>query len=213
MVIKEKLKCIIRVILYSWRFPRDIIYLFLYLGYWKSTWRFYGLPLIKKHPKSTIKIGRRWIACSNPKYNSLGVFQRVTIKVLAPNASLIIGENVGMSGVSISCCCSIIIGNDTLLGSGVILADSDAHAVHPHYRNNPDYVHFAPIVVGSSVFIGARAIVLKGVTIGDGAVIGAGSVVTKNVPPMKIVAGNPSKIVGDVNDEKYLKKYVLNSYE
>jgi maltose O-acetyltransferase len=53
----------------------------------------------------------------------------------------------------------------------------------------------APVEIGRSVFIGARAIVLKGVTIGDGAVIGAGAVVTRDVEPGSIVAGNPARAV------------------
>jgi Acetyltransferase (isoleucine patch superfamily) len=49
--------------------------------------------------------------------------------------------------------------------------------------------------IGNDVWIGASAIVLKGVSIGDGAVIGAGSVVTKDVPPYAIVGGNPARII------------------
>jgi acetyltransferase-like isoleucine patch superfamily enzyme len=48
------------------------------------------------------------------------------------------------------------------------------------------------------VFIGGGAIILKGVKVGNGAVIGAGSVVTKNVPELGIVAGNPAKLIGRV---------------
>jgi acetyltransferase-like isoleucine patch superfamily enzyme len=51
----------------------------------------------------------------------------------------------------------------------------------------------APIRIGRGVFVGARSIVLKGVTIGDGAVVGAGSVVTSDVPAHTLVAGNPAK--------------------
>lgn len=52
-----------------------------------------------------------------------------------------------------------------------------------------------PIIVGNDVWIGTRATILSGVTIGDGAVVAAGSVVSKNVPPYAIVAGNPAKFV------------------
>lgn len=51
------------------------------------------------------------------------------------------------------------------------------------------------IVVGNDVWFGASSLVLRGVTIGDGAVIGAGAVVTKDVPPYAIVAGNPAKVI------------------
>ena len=49
--------------------------------------------------------------------------------------------------------------------------------------------------IGNDVWIGSRAIILPGVTIGDGAIIGAGSIVTKNVEPYAIVGGNPAKVI------------------
>lgn len=53
------------------------------------------------------------------------------------------------------------------------------------------------VVIGDRAWIGYRAIVLPGVTIGEGAVVGAGSVVTKNIEPFTIVAGNPAKVIGE----------------
>ncbi|WP_308462078.1 CatB-related O-acetyltransferase [Mesorhizobium sp. INR15] len=52
-----------------------------------------------------------------------------------------------------------------------------------------------PIRIGNDVWIGRRAIILSGVTIGDGAVIGAGAVVSKDVPPYAVVVGNPAALV------------------
>jgi len=52
-----------------------------------------------------------------------------------------------------------------------------------------------PVVIGTDVWIGARVIVLPGVTIGDGAIVGAGAVVTKDVPSRAIVAGNPAQLI------------------
>lgn len=63
----------------------------------------------------------------------------------------------------------------------------------------------APIRVGNDVWIGAGAIILKGVTIGDGAVVAAGAVVSRDVPAYSIVAGNPARVVksrNNVADEK-----------
>ena len=53
----------------------------------------------------------------------------------------------------------------------------------------------APIVVGAEAFIGARAILLPGVSIGNGAIIGAGSVVTRDIAPGVVAAGNPAKVL------------------
>jgi len=196
-MISKSSKQKIRTILYAWRFPRDWVFCHFKLGYWSSSWRLYGTPLIQKHRKATLKIGKSWTACSDPRHNSVGVFQKVIIKVLSPGATVIIGDNVGMSGVSISCSERIIIGNDVLLGSGVLITDSDAHPIHPDLRDDGAYILKAPVIIGDKVFIGARSIILKGVKIGNGAVVGAGSVVVKDVPEMSIVAGNPARVVGD----------------
>jgi maltose O-acetyltransferase len=55
----------------------------------------------------------------------------------------------------------------------------------------------APVKIGDYVFIGPRAIILAGVTIGDGAVVAAGAVVTKDVDPYTIVGGVPAKVIGE----------------
>ena len=54
---------------------------------------------------------------------------------------------------------------------------------------------FAPVTIEDNCFIGWQAIILKGVTIGRNSVVGAGAVVTKNVPPYSIVAGNPARVI------------------
>ena len=59
---------------------------------------------------------------------------------------------------------------------------------------------FAPVMIGDDVFVGYRALVLPGVTIGDGAVIGAGAVVTRDVEARTVVAGNPARSLGTVED-------------
>lgn len=59
------------------------------------------------------------------------------------------------------------------------------------------------IVIEDNVSIGGNSVILPGVRIGEGAVIGAGSVITKDVPKYKVVCGNPARVVGDVNDEKF----------
>jgi acetyltransferase-like isoleucine patch superfamily enzyme len=67
----------------------------------------------------------------------------------------------------------------------------DERALPPEKRGNSK----GPIIIGNDVWIGRRAMILSGVRIGHGAVVGAGSVVTKDVPPYAIVAGNPARIV------------------
>ncbi len=103
-----------------------------------------------------------------------------------------IGNNVFINGDSeIAASCSIRIGNNALLGPEVRFMDNDYHDVYDHAKPGKK----APIVIENDVWIGARAMVLKGVTIGAGAVVAAGAVVIKNVPPRTIVGGNPAKVI------------------
>jgi acetyltransferase-like isoleucine patch superfamily enzyme len=57
-------------------------------------------------------------------------------------------------------------------------------------------------MISDFVWIGANVIILKGVTIGEGAIVGAGSVVTKDVPPYTIVAGNPARIIREIPENE-----------
>ena len=63
------------------------------------------------------------------------------------------------------------------------------------------------VVIGSRAWIGYRAILLPGISIGEGAVVGAGAIVTKNVEPFAIVAGNPARKIGERTQDLL---YVLN---
>lgn len=188
---------------YLYRFTRDIVFCNIKLGTWDKTWRFHDLPLIQKRKGSEIKIGKRFVACSNPKNNTIGVFQKVILNTIRAGAIIKIGDNVRVSGATISSSLSIQIGNNVLIGSGVLITDNDAHPVNPINRYNANYILQKPVVIEDDCFIGTRAIILKGVTIGTGSLVGAGSVVVKNVPAFSIVAGNPAKVIGDTRDEKF----------
>ena len=107
-------------------------------------------------------------------------------------AVLSLKAGCGVSSSQLVANVGIEVGEKTLIGAGCLICDSDMHEV-PLGSGNP--VAVAPIRIGTGVFIGARCIVLKGVTIGDGAVIAAGSVVTSDVPASTVVAGNPARVV------------------
>lgn len=85
----------------------------------------------------------------------------------------------------------VSIGADCLFGPYVNITDNDFHDLTDRTRQPEPQ----PVTIGDSVWIGTRALILPGVTIGDGAVIGAGSVVTKDVPPNGVVAGNPARLL------------------
>jgi acetyltransferase-like isoleucine patch superfamily enzyme len=186
---------------------------FLRLGFWRMSVparvrragvqvadgvEFLGMPVVSLAPSSTIAIAGGVTLCSAPAYTALGVSHAVVLRTLRPGALISIGENSGLSGTSICAAKSVIIGRSCLIGADVLIADTDFHALAPEGRRHedrPEKVESRPIVVEDNVFIGARAIVLKGVTIGRDAVVGAGSVVTSDVPAGAVVGGNPAKVL------------------
>jgi galactoside O-acetyltransferase len=100
----------------------------------------------------------------------------------------------------------IELGDDVVISWGVTIVDHNSHAltwadrrddVLDWARGRKDWsnVLIAPVRIRDKVWIGFNAIILKGVTIGEGAIVAAGSVVTKDVPPYCIVAGNPARVV------------------
>jgi acetyltransferase-like isoleucine patch superfamily enzyme len=92
------------------------------------------------------------------------------------------GDNVGMSGVSIGCYNSIKIGNNFIIGGDVLIVDSNFHSIdYLSRRADGGVIKTSPITICDDVFIGARSIILKGVTLGSRAIIGAGSVVRESV--------------------------------
>ncbi|MFV2030448.1 acyltransferase [Neisseria sp. S1] len=104
----------------------------------------------------------------------------------------VIGDNSGI-GVNSEICRGLTIGKNVLMGPECIFY-SNAHKFDKERRIFDGYTETNPITIGDNAWIGRRAIIMGGVTIGEGAVIGAGSVVTKDVPPYTLAAGNPAII-------------------
>lgn len=111
-----------------------------------------------------------------------------------------IGRHVLISpGVRISSARSITIGDNCMFASSVYVTDSDWHGIYD--RTSP-LGQSEPIRIGDNVWIGDSAIVCKGVTIGDNSVVGAGSVVTGNVPANVVAAGNPARVIREIDPER-----------
>lgn len=106
-----------------------------------------------------------------------------------PNATLYIGSNTLINhNCRIICKENINIGNDCIISFDCKILDTDMHKIN-------DELHNEPIKICNHVWIGIGSIILKGVTIGDGAIIGAGSVVTHDIPPGCMAAGNPARVI------------------
>jgi acetyltransferase-like isoleucine patch superfamily enzyme len=120
-----------------------------------------------------------------------------------PESVVEIGDDVGISGCGITALQRVAIGNRVLIGAGALIVDSDAHPRHPEERLRGASPTNSPAEIADDVFIGARAIILKGVRIGQGAVVGAGAVVSSDVPAFMIAAGNPARVVAEVKELDY----------
>ena len=167
------------------------------IRYLKS-WTLHGKPFIKCPEGATLKIGENFVAVSDMRFNSIGVFQPVIICVM-PGATVEIGNDVGMSGCSITARDNVYIGNRVLIGSGALIFDNDAHPICPtNRRYNNEGIASKPIILHDDTFIGARAIIMKGVEVGEGSIVAAGSVVVKSVPPFTIVGGNPARVIKEI---------------
>lgn len=83
----------------------------------------------------------------------------------------------------------VIIGRDCKISWDVVIMDTHQHAI------GDDPVVIRPVLIEDDVRVGARAIILPGVTLGHGAIVGAGSVVTRDVAPRTIVVGNPARAI------------------
>ena len=116
-----------------------------------------------------------------------------TVLFAGEHGHIEIGNGVGMSNCVIFSQIGISIGDETCIGAGSKIYDTDFHSVNPDSRLNGNRdILASPVTIGRRVFIGANVTVLKGVTIGDEAVVGAGSIVTHDIPAGEIWAGNPA---------------------
>jgi acetyltransferase-like isoleucine patch superfamily enzyme len=151
--------------------------------------KFYGNPIFKKATTATISIGNNCIFRSSHTSNLIGINRPCIVSALSDKADLTIGDNCGFSGTVIGCFTKITIGKNVKCGANTLITDFDWHL------ENPNSGYPKPVYIKDNVWLGVNVIVLKGITIGENSVIGAGSIVTKNIPPDVIAAGNPCIVI------------------
>jgi len=166
---------------------------------WGRGWKFYGMPIIQKHRRSSMIYGNYLQLRSSFRSNPLGPQHPVFLTTWKSGASLAIGNNFGMTGGIICAAESITIGDRVIVGANSSIIDTDYHPLDPVIRRRDTRAgRTGPIIIEDDVFIGMSCLILKGVTIGRGSVIGAGAVVSRDVPDGSIVAGNPARVVGRI---------------
>ena len=134
-----------------------------------------------------------------------------------------VGENTYIGqGTSIQSKEKVTIGNNVIIANNVVILDNNNHPTSAVQRMQmsmcDDYIHdelwswkyadSAPITIEENTWIGRDVRILKGVTVGKGSIVALGAIVTKDVPPYSIVAGNPARVVkkleapqGDANEK------------
>ena len=114
-------------------------------------------------------------------------------------SEIIIGDNVSINNAfSIECSSKVVIENDVLIGVNCSIIDNDGHdlAIDKRKFGNPKT---ALVHIQQNVFIGSNVTILKGVIIGKNSIIGNSSVVTKNISENVIAAGNPAKVIRNLD--------------
>ncbi|MCW2583708.1 MAG: transferase hexapeptide repeat containing protein [Klenkia sp.] len=123
---------------------------------------------------------------------------------MAPNVSLRNGARITIGdGAHVGERCllwageraTIVLGEKALLGPEVMVTVAN-YQMRPGIPVVDQPRDEADVVIGAGCWLGARVIVLPGVSIGEGAVVGAGSIVTKDVPPHAIAVGSPARVIG-----------------
>jgi len=145
----------------------------------------------------------------------LGTRSMLQAKVLfdRDGASLSVGDRTFVGSSVIVIASRVEIGDDVLVAWGCTIVDHDSHAMKFSDRKDDvarwldgkkDWgsVEIKPVTIGDKAWIGLNAVILKGVTIGEGAVVAAGSVVTHDVAPYAVVAGNPARVVRELSPDE-----------
>lgn len=166
-------------------------------------WRTYKLKVLGASIEDTIQSKSSFfegipkgLSCKRSIFLEYGA----TLKISGPNVQkgqLSIGSHFYLNNHSIiDCHYQIKIGERVSIGPLCFIADFDHDTdLHIQGTHNRPINKFGRIKIGDDVWIGAQSVILKGVSIGHGAVIAAGSIVTKDVDPFSLVAGNPAKFI------------------
>ena len=164
-----------------------------------------GLPVIFNKSGAKLKIGNDVTIKSSLLSNLVGLYTRSIIVTRTPEAEIVIGNNVGISGATIYARKGIYIGDNTAIGGNCKILDNDFHPIDAENRirllkdvHGGDLAGLIPakqIYIGKNCFIVCNSIILKGTVLGDGCVVGAGAVVSGKFGAGSVIVGNPARVI------------------
>ena len=189
----------IRRLYYSFFSPFQYVitsFLFYCNNIKRGSFKTNGVPFISVARGGQCTIGNNFKINNTIAANPIGRIQKCSFFV-EKNGILRIGNNVAMSYTAIYCSYKIIIQDNVMIGGGVCIYDTDFHPLSSvdRLKDNDEKIASGAVNIEENAFIGANCTILKGVTIGKNSIVGACSVVTKNIPPNEIWAGNPAKFI------------------
>lgn len=163
-----------------------------------------GRPIIQITKYSKVVIGDNVTLNSRNYGYHANMYSTVKLMADREGATILIGDNTRINGACLHAYNRIEIGKNCLIAANVQIIDASGHELafdNPSNRINTSS-EGKPIYIEDNVWIGLNAIVLPGVRIGQGSIIGANTVVSKDVPPMVVFAGNPGSVVkrANIND-------------
>ncbi len=147
-----------------------------------------GLPYTNEN--LTIRIGDNVRIYGSAGFNGYKVYEKPLLEIgddtfIGPDVRVGVGKEIR-------------IGNHCLIAARVFMADHDGHHLDWEKRRanqSVDKQDIRPIIIEDDAWVGEGVFICKGVTIGRGAIVAARSVVTKDVPPFAVVAGNPARAI------------------
>lgn len=164
------------------------------VGLWTWLKRLYELPGLV-----SLWVNRQKLIWKGAKISPLAVCSGMELH--GDGNNLTVGDYCSFGRVYLQAHGTVTIGDCVTINDGVRIISGS------HDPNSEEYTFLhGPITINDYAWIATRAMILKGVTIGQGAIVGAGAVVTKDVPPFTIVAGNPARAVGQRENKNYRYK-------
>lgn len=188
---------VLRPIVAAW----EKVYMILYTGYQMKGFCHFGVTT-RIRPTFQVVMGKRYISIGEKSYIGTRVQLTATDSFEGQTFSpkIVIGDNCSIGDYAhVSAINEIRFGNNVRTGKNVLITDNAHGASDPALLDlAPNYRPLfskGPVIVDDNVWIGAKSCILPGVHIGRGSIIGAGSVVTHDIPPYSLAAGNPAKVI------------------